>query len=253
MNHMQEIKPESTSIIPTASDSVDVKTWDQVIADGDAHEIAGTIRADIAELKHIVDDVRAKRHRANELRSQIIQHLIYVRENKKTLLKGRGFTDFLEIDVGITRGHFSEQLKAYELCMENNKPDYFNTVDIKVLVGIARIKDKKIQAELFARAPQLTREYIRNVRRSNILGKAIDPQKLTSEAADFLKKAENELSQQIGSSMYQKVFDFGAQIDKQIDKLLNTAGSTEKREALKATLQKMIEFKFSSAEKKMNG
>jgi len=246
VSNPEEIKHESTSIVPTTTGSVDVKTGDQIIAGDDIYEITIKIREDIEELKNIIADVRAKRHRANELRSRIIEQLIYVRQNKKTLLKGRNFTDFLEIDVGITRGHFSEQIKAYELCMANNKPEYFNTVDTKVLVGIARIKDKELQKELFERAPQLTREYIRNVRRSNILGKAIDPQKVTSEAADFLKKTENELSQQIGSSMYQKVFGVGVQLDK----LFNIADSIECREALKTTLQKLIEIKLSSTVKK---
>lgn len=246
MSNQQEIKHESKGIVPTTTGSVDVKPGDQIIASGDLFEITLKIREEIEELKNIIADVRTQRHRANQLRSRIIEQLIYVRQNKKVLLNGRTFTKYLEDDVGITRGHFSEQLKAYELCMENNKPGYFNTIDTKVLVGIARIKEKKLQKELFEKAPQLTREYIRNVRRSNILGKSSVLKKGTSEAADFLKSSENALSQQIGSSMYQKVFGVGVQLDK----LFNIADSIEKREALKATLQKMIEIKLSGTEKK---
>jgi hypothetical protein len=246
VSNLEEIKLESKSIVPTTTDNGDVKTWDQIIASDDIFEITLKIREEIDELKNIIADVRAKRHRANELRSRIIKQLYYVRQNKKRLLKGRTFTEYLKNDVGISRSHFSEQLKAYELCEKNNKPEYFNTVDTKVLVGIARIKDEKLQKELFEKAPQLTREYIMNVRRSNILGKPGDPQKVTSEAAEFLKSAENELSQQIGSSMYEKVFGVGVQIDK----LFNTADSIEKREALKTTLQKLIELKLDSTVKK---
>ncbi len=248
MSNQQEIKNESKSIVPTTSGNVDVKTGDQIIASDDIFEITRKIREEIDELKNIIADVRAKRHRVNELRSRIIEQLIYVRKNKKTLLKGRNFTEYLEIDVGITRGHFSEQLKAYELCVENNKPEYFNTIDTKVLVGIARIKDKKLQKLLFEKAPEMTRADIRYVRRSNILGKGSDSKNGTSAVMDFLKSAESELSQQIGSSMYQKVFGVG----EQIDKLFNIADSIEKREALKTTLQKMIEIKLSGTVKKMN-
>jgi hypothetical protein len=248
VSNPQKIKHKSASIVPTTTGSVDVKTGDQIIAGEDIFEITLKIREDIEELKNIIADVRAKRHRANDLRSRIIEQIIHVRQNKKRLLNGRTFTDFLEIDVGITRGHFSEQLKAYELCVENNKPEYFNTIDTKVLVGIARIKDVKLQKLLFEKAPELTREYIRNVRRSNILGKSSVLKKGTSEAADFLKSSENELSQQIGSSMYQKVFDFGVKIDK----LFNNADSIESCEALKTTLQKMVEIKLDSTKQKMN-
>jgi hypothetical protein len=132
--------------------------------------------------------------------------------------------------------------------MENNKPEYFNTIDTKVLVGIARIKDKKLQKDLFEKAPQLTREDIRYVRRSNILDKPNDSQNGIGAVVDFLKSSKSELSQQIGSSMYQKVFNFG----EQIDKLFNTADSIESCETLKTTLQKMIEIKLSSTVKKMN-
>ena len=246
MSNQQEIKHESTSIVPTTVGNVEVKTGDQIVVSEDISEITLKIRKDIEELKNIIVDVRAKRHRAYELRSRIIEQLIYVRQNKKTLLKGRNFTEYLEIDVGITRGHFSEQLKAYELCVENNKPEYFNTIDTKVLVGIARIKDKKLQKLLFEKAPQLTREDISYVRRSNILGRASASKNGTRAVMNFLKSAESELSQQIGTSMYQKVFGVG----EQIDKLFNIADSIEKREALKATLEKMIEIKLAGAGKK---
>ena len=106
----------------------------------------------------------------------------------------------------------------------------------------------RLQKELFERAPQLTREYIRNVRRSNILGKAGSPQNGTNEVMAFLNSSESELSQQIGRSMYQKVFGVG----EQIDKLFNIADSIEKCEALKTTLQKLIEIKLFSTRKKMN-
>jgi hypothetical protein len=46
--------------------------------------------------------------------------------------------------------------------------------------------------------------------------------------------------------MYEKVFGVGVQIDK----LFNTADSIEKREALKTTLQKLIELKLDSTVKK---
>ncbi|UCH97909.1 MAG: hypothetical protein JSV88_13930 [Candidatus Aminicenantes bacterium] len=243
MSEQKENKEESKNVVPA---SRNVSLEHGVVGSKELNDITREIKADLEELKEIVISVKEKRERAAELRMKIIEKLIEVRKNKKVLLGERNFSDYLEKDIGITRGHLSEQVKAYELCMENNKPEYFKEVDPKVLVGIARIKDKELQKKLFERAPELTREYIRNVRRSNILGKAKDSKKSTSTVMDFLKNSESELSQQIGSSMYQKIFGVG----KQIDKLFNTADSIESCDALKTTLQKMIEIKFSSIGKK---
>jgi len=241
----EKIKEESKSMVPANSS---VKLERPFAVSEELRVITIKIQADIGELKEIVNSVREKRQRAIDLRSGITGQLIYVRKNKKALLGERNFTDYLEKDIGITRGHLSEQIKAYELCEENNKPEYFNSIDTKVLVGIARIKNKEVQKKLFERAPELTREDIKNVRRSNILGKSSSSQESAHEVADFLEDLKIDLSQQIGSDMYQKIYNFG----EQIENLFNIADSIDQCETLKETFQRMIDIKHSGTLKKWN-
>lgn len=244
MSEQDEIKEESKSMVPANSN---VKLEHQFAGSKDLQKITARIQVDIDELKGIVKSVKEQRQRAIQLRLDIIERLIYVRENKKILLGERNFTDYLEKDIGITRGYFSEQVKAYELCLENDKPDYFKSIDTKVLVGIARIKNKELQKELFEKAPELTREDVRNVRRSNILGKPIISLEGTHVVTDFLENRKNKLSEQIGSDMYQKIYKCG----KQIENLFNIAGSVEQCETLKETFQMMIDTKHSGTLKKL--
>jgi len=125
---------------------------------GELRRITLEIQSDLSEMQEIANWWIQKKERVGELKQLIIEKLIYVQKNKKRLLGGRTFEDYLVNDVGISKGYFYEQLQAYSVCAEYGKTSLFKEVDPKVLVNIAREKDKKEQEKLIAKAHKLTRD-----------------------------------------------------------------------------------------------
>lgn len=119
------------------------------------------IRSELDELREISDWWKEKKERAAEIQRSVIEKLIYVRDNMKKLLQNRSFEDYLNNDIGISKGYFYEQIQAYSVCAEYGKKDLFGVVDTKVLVNIARVEDAGKQKKLLDRAPSLTREYFK--------------------------------------------------------------------------------------------
>ncbi len=153
----QKSKPKlATSVNAAASTALAVK-------ETEIDRLTLEIRSDIEELQDIHEWWQQKKERAAELKQSIVEKLVYIRDNKKALLPDRALHDYLTDDIGISKGYFYEQLQAYDVCVEYNKPDLFNDVDHKVLVNIAREKDKDKQKELINKAPTLSREYFKKV------------------------------------------------------------------------------------------
>jgi preprotein translocase subunit SecD len=116
------------------------------------------IKSGLEEMNDIVQWWKEKKERVNELREVVIEKLIYVRENKKSLLGTRTFEDYLVNEIGLSKGYFYEQLQAYEVCVEYKKPKLFKEVDHKILVNIAREKDPDRKKSLIDNAKVLSRE-----------------------------------------------------------------------------------------------
>lgn len=131
--------------------------------DDDLRRITLEIKSDLDELRDIAEWWATKKGRVTELKQSIIEKLIYVRDNRKKLLVSKTFEDYLLSDVGISKGYFYEQLQAYNICAEYQKPALFKEVDHKILVNIAREKDKDRQKELIQKAPTLSRDDFRKV------------------------------------------------------------------------------------------
>ena len=127
-------------------------------------KITREIKTDLDEMRDISEWWSEKKLRVNELKENIITKLMYVRDNKKTLLPDRTFENYLVEDIGISKGYFYEQLQAYNICVEYRKPKLFKEVDHKVLVNIAREEDKEKQKELIEQASDLNREYFKKDR-----------------------------------------------------------------------------------------
>jgi len=146
-----------------------------VLGDAELSRVTIEIKSSLEEMRDIYEWWQEKKERVSELKQFVIEKLIYVRNNKKKLLPSRTFEDYLVSDIGITRGYFYEQLQAYNVCLEYKKPGLFQEVDLKVLVNIAREKDKDKQKELIDSAKNLSREDFKksaasqNVRPSDIL------------------------------------------------------------------------------------
>lgn len=129
-----------------------------VIGDAELSRVTMEIKASLEEMQDIFEWWQEKKSKVAELKQFIIEKLIYVRNNKKKLLPSRTFEDYLVSDIGISKGYFYEQLQAYNICMEYKKPGLFQEVDHKVLVNIAREKDKDRQKELIDSAKSLSRD-----------------------------------------------------------------------------------------------
>jgi len=154
-----DIKTPTLAIVPKEKTS------------GDLKRITLEIKSDMNELQDIAEWWKAKKERVNELKQNIIEKLIYVRNNKKKLLVGRTFEEYLSNDIGISKGYFYEQLQAYNVCADYKRLDLFKEVEPRILVNIAREKDLDKQKKLIEKAPTLTRDYFKKVRRPDFSGK----------------------------------------------------------------------------------
>ena len=132
-----------------------------VLGDAELSRVTMEIKSSLEEMQDIFEWWQEKKERVSELKQFVIEKLIYVRNNKKKLLPARTFEDYIINDIGISKGYFYEQLQAYNVCKEYNKPGLFQEVDHKVLVNIAREKDKDKQKELINSAKSLSRDDFR--------------------------------------------------------------------------------------------
>jgi hypothetical protein len=144
----------SSAAVPVVSDSKSALPTELA-------RITREIRSDLDEMRDIAEWYKSKKERAGEIKQSILEKLIYVRDNRKKLLEGRTFEEYLTGDVGITKGYFYEQLQAYSLCSEYRKMSLFRDVDPKILVNISRVEDKDAQKKLMDKAPSLTRDYFK--------------------------------------------------------------------------------------------
>jgi hypothetical protein len=135
-----------------------------VIGNVELRNITREIKSDLDEMRDISEWWAEKKFRVNELKENIITKLMYVRDNKKSLLPDKTFESYLVDDIGLSKGYFYEQLQAYNVCLEYKKPKLFKEVDHKVLVNIAREDDKEKQKELIGKATELNRDYFKKVK-----------------------------------------------------------------------------------------
>lgn len=113
--------------------AIDVKETARAVVprekEGDLKRITIEIKSDLEELRDIAEWWKAKKDRVVVLKQNIIEKLIFVRDHRKKLLAGRTFEEYLSNDVGISKGYFYEQLQAYNICAQYQKPGLFKQVD----------------------------------------------------------------------------------------------------------------------------
>ena len=178
-----------------------------VQSDGAAElsRITREIRSDLDELEEISEWWKNRKARIAEIQRNVLEKLIFVRDNKKRLLSNRTFEDYLTSDVGLSKGHFYEQIQAYNVCVEYKKPELFDEVDTKILVNIAREEDKAKQRKLMERAPSLTRDFFKKsdtsdsgstAKKKKTFVAKVNRQKMTIKVADLriLKQIETLLA-----------------------------------------------------------
>lgn len=156
--------------VNTASTLVPVVSEIKRVVPSELSRITREIRSDLDEMRDIAEWYKSKKERAGEIKQSILEKLMYVRDNRKKLLEGQTFEEYLTEDVGITKGYFYEQLQAYSLCSEYRKISLFREIDPKILVNIARVEDKAEQKKLMDKAPTLTRDYFKKSDASDVSG-----------------------------------------------------------------------------------
>jgi hypothetical protein len=140
---------------PTVEDTV------PVVVTNDLDRITSEIRADLQKLDAIVNWVNDRKKQFAETRERIVKNLIYVRDNRKRLLGVRTFEEYLEGDVGVTKGYFYQVLRAYEIAHEFKKPELFENVDYRILSDISRIESEKVKEQLLRKAENLSRDDVK--------------------------------------------------------------------------------------------
>lgn len=132
-----------------------------VVTENDLDKITAEIRSDLQKLDAIVNWVNDRKKQFAETRERIVKNLLFVRENKKRLLGPKNFEEYLESDVGITKGYFYQVLRAYEISHEYKKPELFENVDYRILSDISRIDNEKVKAQLLNKADSLSRDDVK--------------------------------------------------------------------------------------------
>ncbi len=156
MNKQDLLKQKSKPKLATSRSSV--ITTAVAVQENELDRITMEIRSDIEELQEIQDWWQQKKVRVVELKQAIVENLIYIRDNKKDMLPDRTLEDYITADLGLSRGYFYDQIKAYEFVNDLNAPERFEDVDYKILVGISRFKDASVQKALLDKSDVLTRD-----------------------------------------------------------------------------------------------
>lgn len=162
MSKKDLLKEKAKGKLATSSVKIEeVKNAVVLSGNPELRNITREIKSDLDEMRDISEWWAEKKFRVNELKENIITKLIYVRDNKKSLLPEITFESYLTEEIGISKGYFYEQLQAYNVCIEYKKPGLFKEIDHKVLVNIARENDKEKQKELIGMASVLNRDYFK--------------------------------------------------------------------------------------------
>jgi hypothetical protein len=121
-----------------------------------------------SEIDKTINRIKSNLLQYKEIKVEIVRDLLYLKNHQADLTaeKGMTFQEFIERELGITKGHFYEQLQAYNLCVTYHDENTFNEVDTKILVMISRLEQSE-QPKFFKRARELTRADIPKVRRSD--------------------------------------------------------------------------------------
>jgi hypothetical protein len=152
-----------------------------VVIENDIERITSEIRADLQKLDAIVNWVSDRKKQFADTRERIVKNLIYVRDNKKKLLGSRTFEEYLEGDVGVTKGYFYQVLRAYEIAHEFKKPELFENVDYRILSDISRLESDKVKSQLINKAENLSRD---DVKKAVMKEKGISPEEYSGEVAE---------------------------------------------------------------------
>lgn len=154
-------KAQSKKILETSSGHLDIDQSVPAVIENDLDRITREIRSDLQKMDAIVGWVADRKKQFAESRERVLKNLIYVKDHKKKLLPDKTFEDYLENDIGITKGYFYQVLRAYEISQDFKKPELFENVDYRILSDISRVENEKIRKDLIRRAESLTRDDVK--------------------------------------------------------------------------------------------
>lgn len=122
-----------------------------------------------SEIDKTINRIKNNLTQYQEIKTDIVRDLLFLKNHQDELKveKGITFQEFIENELGMTKGHFYEQLQAYNLCLTYKDETVFNEVDTKILVKIARMGNESEQIKYFKNVRKLTRADFVKVRPSD--------------------------------------------------------------------------------------
>lgn len=175
-------------------------------------KITYEIKSNLDEIREIQQWWDTKKTRVTELKTVIIEQLIYVRDNKKALLHGITFEDYLTNEIGISKGYFYNMTKALEIASEFKKPGLVYEADPKLIIMSQQFEDKKVQKAIIDKAGTLTREDMKTLQsQGSITAEYVESYIPISERMCTVKKTKDKVFITINSedeSVFNSIMSF---------------------------------------------
>jgi hypothetical protein len=112
-------------------------------------------------IKANVEQFERLRDKAKELKKKIADDVLFITQNKKRLLPDRTLQDYIINDLQISKEYFYQIKRSYDFLLEQDKTDLISQADFRIIDDIARVKDKKVQAELLENIDTVSRAQIK--------------------------------------------------------------------------------------------
>lgn len=151
-------------------------------------QITYQIKSDLDELREIQEWWENKKGRVVEIKKNVMERLIFVRDNKKKLLAGRSFEDYLVNEVGVSKGYFYDNVRALEIAKEHNKPDLLAGIDPKALLLADSIEDPEVKKAVIGRAGELSREDVKALKEMGDISAEVVENYVPISQRDFIVK-----------------------------------------------------------------
>ena len=146
-----KLKNSSKVTSPVSSIAV-VKTAE--VVNSELYDLTTRIKNNVAQFERM-------KEKASILKQNIADDILFLAHNKDRLLPETNLIDYIENEIGISKGYYYQIKRSYEFLIENNQPKLINSVDFQILDKVARVKDEELQKDLLKNIETLTREELK--------------------------------------------------------------------------------------------
>ena len=141
----------------------DLENKQQKITTGSMNAIEKSVKQEVVRrVKRIKNNVGIMR----DAKSQIIDDLMYLKENQEELTQETGLTfeEFIKEVAGYSKGYFYKLTGNYEFLKSQDKIELLDKVDAEIINEIKRMDNPKLQKVYLDKAETLTRSDIEEMR-----------------------------------------------------------------------------------------